>query len=242
MKATWSTIIAIGLLIACGGADTPTTQPSQNQQTPPEAKANFFEQASYALGLDIGQSLRQLEFDIDLAALARGMNDTLQGNSPELSPQQAATIKQKLFAQLEAKQAKKIEAISDKNQDEGQAFLVANKEKEGVVATESGLQYLVLKEGDGQTPTPEDRVTVHYRGTLLDGTEFDSSYKRGEPTTFPVKGVIKGWTEALQLMKVGSTYRLFIPSELAYGSRGAGQKITPHSTLIFDVELLAIEP
>lgn len=245
MKIIWMTLIAAGVLIVCGGADAPTTQPSQpaqEQQAPPQTQADFAEQASYALGLDIGQSLRQLEFNIDLAALTRGLNDTLQGNEPELTPQQAATVKQKLFAQLEAKQAQKMQAIGQKNRDEGQAFLIANKEKEGIITTESGLQYQVLKEGDGQVPTADDRVTVHYRGTLLDGTEFDSSYKRGEPTTFPVNGVIKGWTEALQLMKVGSHYRLYIPSELAYGSRGAGQKIKPNATLIFEVELLSIEP
>jgi len=245
MRMTWTPIIMVGLLIACAAADTPTTkvdEPSAASQPSAKAPTNFPEQASYALGLDIGKSLQQIEFKLDLASLTRGINDTLQGNEPELSPQQAAAAKQKLFAQLEAKQTQKMQTLGNKNQDEGQVFLAANKEKEGIVTTDSGLQYLVLKEGDGQIPTPEDRVTVHYRGTLLDGTEFDSSYKRDKPTTFPVRGVIKGWTEALQLMKVGSTYRLFIPSNLAYGSRGAGQKITPHATLIFDVELLAIEP
>ena len=245
MRITWAPIIIVGLLIACAPSSTSAaeTDPTPATSQPSaEAQPPFAEKVSYALGLDIGKSLQQLEFKLDLASLVRGMNDSLDGNEPELSPQQAAAVKQKLFAQLEAKQTQKMQVVGSKNQDEGQIFLAANKEKEGVTTTDSGLQYLVLKEGNGQVPTPEDRVTVHYRGTLLDGTEFDSSYKRSEPTTFPVRGVIKGWTEALQLMKVGSKYRLFIPPNLAYGSRGAGAKITPNATLIFDVELLAIEP
>jgi FKBP-type peptidyl-prolyl cis-trans isomerase FklB len=130
--------------------------------------------------------------------------------------------------------------VSEKNREDGAAFLAANKSKAGVVTTDSGLQYKILTQGEGSTPKQNDKVTVHYSGTLLDGTEFDSSYKRGKPATFQVNGVIRGWTEALQLMSVGSKYRLFIPADLAYGQRGAGQKIGPNTMLIFDVELLSI--
>ncbi|MBW2412326.1 MAG: FKBP-type peptidyl-prolyl cis-trans isomerase, partial [Deltaproteobacteria bacterium] len=150
-------------------------------------------------------------------------------------------IKQEFSRQVQESRQTQMAALSEKNRADGEAFLAANKNKEGVVTTASGLQYKVLKKGDGPKPQNNDRVSVHYRGTLLDGTEFDSSYKRGKPATFQVNGVIRGWTEALQLMNVGSKYQLFIPSDLAYGTRGAGRKIGPNSTLIFDVELLGIE-
>ena len=135
----------------------------------------------------------------------------------------------------------KTETLAEKNMEEGEKFLSENKKKKGIVTTKSGLQYIVLSEGNGARPKATDKVKVHYKGTLIDGTEFDSSYKRGEPAVFQVKGVIPGWTEALQLMKVGSKYNLFIPSNLAYGQRGAGSKIGPNVTLIFEVELLSIE-
>ena len=143
--------------------------------------------------------------------------------------------------QMQAKQQEKLKEAGDANKKEGEAFLAANKGKEGVVILPSGLQYKILKEGAGPKPTASDSVVCNYRGTLINGAEFDSSYKRGQPATFPVSGVIKGWTEALQLMAVGSKWQLFIPSELAYGERGAGADIGPSSTLIFEVELLSIE-
>ena len=142
---------------------------------------------------------------------------------------------------LQAKHAEKATAASAENIAAGKAFLEANKAAEGIQVTASGLQYKVIQTGDGATPTLGDTVTTHYRGTLINGKEFDSSYRRGEPATFPVNGVIPGWTEALQLMTVGSKWQLFIPSDLAYGPRGAGQDIEPHSTLVFDIELLAIK-
>ncbi len=192
------------------------------------------EKAGYAVGLDIGASLKRFESGIELKALFRGIEDSLKGNKPLLTQEEAATVRSDLFKRIQ-------EELAEKNLKEGEAFLAENKNKEGVVTTASGLQYIVLKEGDGATPEATEQVTVHYRGTLLDGTEFDSSYSRGQPATFPVRGVIAGWTEALQLMKVGSKYRLFIPSKLAYGERGAGQRIGPNATLIFEVELLDIE-
>jgi FKBP-type peptidyl-prolyl cis-trans isomerase FklB len=135
----------------------------------------------------------------------------------------------------------KVKVVGEKNVKEGETFLAANKKKEGVVTLPSGLQYKILKTGDGPKPTKDQTVKCHYRGTLIDGTEFDSSYKRGEPTEFPVGQVIKGWTEALQLMPVGSKWQLFIPSDLAYGPNGAGQMIGPNVTLIFDIELISIK-
>ena len=146
-----------------------------------------------------------------------------------------------LQAEMRKKQEEKMKLAGDANQKEGAAFLAANKTKEGVVTTSSGLQYKVLKQGDGPKPTATDSVVCNYRGTLINGTEFDSSYKRGQPATFPVNGVIKGWTEALQLMPTGSKWQLFVPADLAYGARGAGQDIGPNATLIFEVELLSIQ-
>jgi FKBP-type peptidyl-prolyl cis-trans isomerase FklB len=143
--------------------------------------------------------------------------------------------------EMAAQQAERNKILVEKNKKEGEIFLAENKKKEGVVTLPSGLQYKVIKEGTGETPKLTDTVTVNYSGTLIEGTEFDSSYRRGQPATFPVKGVIAGWTEALQLMKVGSKWQLFIPSNLAYGERGAGRDIGPNTTLIFDVELLSIK-
>jgi FKBP-type peptidyl-prolyl cis-trans isomerase FklB len=142
---------------------------------------------------------------------------------------------------LQAKLMAEMEVLAAKNKADGEAFLAENAKQEGVVVTSSGLQYKVLEPGEGDAPTPADTVTVNYRGTLVDGTQFDSSYDRGQPATFPVQGVIPGWTEALQLMKPGSKYQLAIPAELAYGERGAGQTIGPNSTLLFDVELISVE-
>ena len=217
--------------LSCGSSD----QPAKVDLNDPAAKF------SYALGLEIGSSLKQLQTDIDMAVFARGVEDNLTGREPLLTPQQAAEVKQEFFKKMQEERTQKNKDLSEKNRKEEEEFLAANKKKDGVITTASGLQYEVLTEGDGAKPKDTDEVTVHYRGTLIDGTEFDSSYGRGEPATFPVKGVISGWTEALQLMKVGSKYRLFIPSSLAYGERGAGQVIGPNATLIFEVELLGIK-
>ncbi len=196
---------------------------------------------SYALGLDIGANLKGLETEIHFDAFIRGVEAGLKGSKPLLTPQEATELKQKFFKKRQEERARKMKEVGEKNRKEGEAFLAKNRKKEGVVTIASGLQYIVLSDGDGPKPRRTDKVRVHYRGTLLDGTEFDSSYTRGQPATFPVTGVIPGWTEALQLMKVGSEYRLFIPSKLAYGERGAGSRISPNATLIFEVKLLAIE-
>lgn len=193
------------------------------------------EKASYAVGLDIGQSLARYGAAIDLPLLIRGIEDSLKRNKPLLAPEEAAKVTTEFFQKIQRE-------LAEKNQAAEEAFLAENKKKEGVKTTASGLQYMLIQEGDGPTPKPTDRVRVHYRGTLLDGTEFDSSYSRGEPTTFEVRRVIPGWTEGLQLMKVGSKYRFFIPSRLAYREQGAGPNIGPNAMLLFEVELLGIEP
>lgn len=202
---------------------------------------SFEEKISYVLGREIGNSFRESPVEIDFDIFIQGMRDTLKGRESLLDADETGQIKQEFSRQVQERRQTQMAALSEKNRADGEAFLAANKNKEGVVTTESGLQYKVLKKGNGPKPQDNDRVTVHYRGKLLDGTEFDSSHKRGKPATFQVSGVIRGWTEALQLMNVGSEYRLFIPSDLAYGNRGAGRQIGPNAMLIFDVELLGIE-
>ena len=196
---------------------------------------------SYALGMDLGATLHHDEVEVDPDILAQGLKDSLAGGKTQLTEDEAKAVLTETQNQVRAKMQAKIQAESDVNKKQGDAFLADNKTKEGVVALPSGLQYTVLKQGNGPTPTASDSVVCNYRGTLLDGKEFDSSYKRGQPATFPVSGVIKGWTEALQLMPVGSKWQLFVPSDLAYGERGAGADIGPNSTLVFEVELLSIE-
>ena len=194
--------------------------------------AKFF----YSLGLQVGSFSRGLRTEVDRDAFKRGLEDGLKNNKPLLSPQKAFEIRQSFIRKL-------VKEHTAKNLKEGAAFLAANKKRKGVVTTASGLQYEMLKKGKGQRPRAVDMVVVHYRGTLLDGTEFDNSYKRGEPAIFKVGGVIRGWQEALQLMKVGSKYKLFIPSGLAYGAQGRapGSGIYPHAALIFEVELMSIK-
>ncbi len=201
------------------------------------------QKVSYSIGMDIGKNLKQNEIDIEMEALARGIKDALADSStkPLLTAAQIEETMQQFQQDMMAKQNEKTNAMSSKNKSAGDAFLAENAKKEGVVVLPSGLQYKIIKAGNGPKPKATDEVTTHYRGTLIDGTEFDSSYKRGQPTSFPVNGVISGWTEALQLMPVGSKWQLFIPSNLAYGERGAGGTIGPNSTLIFDIELLAIK-
>ena len=211
--------------------------------TPPAAKQlqTESEKASYALGMQIGKHVKGLPAGIDLELFLRGVRDTVSGHTPLLTQDEALKVQQRFFKDNQAKQGKRWEETGRKNKQEGAAFLAANRKKAGVKTTRSGLQYAVIREGDGGKPKKKDRVRVHYRGTLLDGTEFDSSYSRDEPATFELRRVIPGWTEAIQLMRVVSKYRLFIPSELAYRERGAGPEIGPHATLIFEVELLGIE-
>src|SRR5213595_4040022 len=195
------------------------------------------DKVSYSLGLNIGFNIGRHNVPINPDALVAGIKDAIAGK-PQLTPDQ---IKETMTA-FEKDMEQKQKAAADKNASEGTKFLEENKKKEGVKTTASGLQYKVIKEGTGAQPKATDTVTVNYRGTLINGTEFDSSYKRGQPVTFPLNGVIKGWTEALQLMKQGAKYQLFIPSNLAYGERAMGPDIGPNSTLTFEVELQDVKP
>jgi FKBP-type peptidyl-prolyl cis-trans isomerase FklB len=201
------------------------------------------DKASYAIGLNIGKSMHKDSVEIDPAILLRGLKDGLAGAKPLLTDDEARASVVALQADLRKKQEEKMLAQGEANKKAGDAFLAENKTKDGVVTLPSGLQYKILTEGTGPKPSTTDVVVCHYKGTLLDNTEFDSSYKHGQPATFPVTGVIKGWTEALQLMPVGSKWQLFIPSDLAYGARGGpGGAIGPNATLVFEVELMSIQP
>jgi FKBP-type peptidyl-prolyl cis-trans isomerase FklB len=195
------------------------------------------DKVSYSVGLSVGSNFKKQRQDLNPDAVLAGLKDALSGKQPALSEKEMQETMEAWSKQMEDKQ----KAVGEKNVADGVKFLAENKSKSGVKTTASGLQYKVIKEGSGAQPKVTDTVTVHYRGTLINGTEFDSSYKRGQPASFPVNGVIKGWTEALQLMKAGSKYQLFIPSSLAYGERAAGADIAPNSTLIFEVELLDVK-
>jgi len=200
------------------------------------------QKASYAIGMNWGTGLHRQGIDVDSAALIQGMKDALAGGKTLLTEDEARSALMQLQKDMQEKQQAKAAAEGEANKKEGDAFLAANKTKEGVVVLPSGLQYKILKEGSGPKPAATDSVVCNYKGTLINGTEFDSSYKRGEPATFPVTGVIKGWTEALQLMPVGSKWQLFIPPDLAYGPRGTpGGPIGPNATLTFEVELISIK-
>jgi FKBP-type peptidyl-prolyl cis-trans isomerase FklB len=199
------------------------------------------EKDSYALGLNIGRGLSKQPVDLDAAAVARGLKDALSGGKTLLTDEEAAADLEKLKDQVQKATEAKMQELGAENRKAGAAFLAENKTKEGVVTLPSGLQYKILTPGTGPKPTADDTVVCQYKGTLLDGTEFDSSYKRGQPATFAVGKVIKGWTEALQLMPVGSKWQLFIPADLAYGERGAGNVIPPNATLVFEVELVSIQ-
>jgi FKBP-type peptidyl-prolyl cis-trans isomerase FklB len=198
------------------------------------------QKGAYALGQQLGGDLKDGGVEVDIDMLAAGIKDAYAGTSL-LDDTEIASAMENLQREMMEKQMAQREKAAKENLREGQAFLSENAQKDGVETTESGLQYEVIEKGSGKTPTPESTVTVHYRGTLIDGTEFDSSYRRGEPATFPVNGVIAGWTEALQLMSEGAKYKLYIPADLAYGERGAGQAIGPNETLIFDVELISVK-
>jgi FKBP-type peptidyl-prolyl cis-trans isomerase FklB len=201
------------------------------------------DKASYAIGLNIGKSMHKDSVDVDAAILLRGLKDGLTGSKPLLTDDEARASMVALQADLRKKQEEKMLVQGEANKKAGEAFLAENKTKDGVVTLPSGLQYKILTEGTGPKPTATDTVVCNYKGTLLDNTEFDSSFKRGQPATFPISGVIKGWTEALQLMPVGSKWQLFIPSDLAYGARGGpGGSIGPNATLVFEVELMSIQP
>lgn len=210
-------------------------------QAPPPPGPPDKAKLSYALGMDLGTQLRTQSIDIDPAVFSRAFTAALSNATTEMTQEEARAIITAFQLDLRRKQAETMAKAGEKNKQEGEAFLAANKTKPGVVTLPSGLQYKVVKEGSGPKPAATDTVVCNYRGTLIDGTEFDSSYSRKQPATFPVSGVIKGWTEALQLMPVGSTWELYVPAALAYGPRGAGAQIGPNATLIFTVELLSIQ-
>ena len=210
--------------------------PLFGQEKSPQLKDQK-DKVSYSIGMQIGFNLARQKVDINPDVLSAGIKDSLAGK-PQLTSDQVKDV----MAQFEKDMEQKQKQLGEKNKTEGVKFIEENKSKPGVKTTASGLQYKVEKEGTGAQPKATDMVTVNYRGTLIDGTEFDSSYKRGQPATFPVNGVIKGWTEALQLMKKGAKYQLFIPSNLAYGERAMGPDIGSNSTLIFEVELMDVKP
>ena len=198
------------------------------------------DKVSYMVGMQLGNNVKGLSESIDIETVIAAMRDVYEGNELKMTTEEANAVRVAFSKQLQAEQTKVADAEKNLNTEEGAKFLAENGKRSEVTTTETGLQYEVLTAGTGEKPTLEDRVKVHYRGTLLDGTEFDSSYSRNAPAEFPLNGVIKGWTEALQLMSVGSKYKLFIPSDIAYGDRGTRGPIGPNATLIFEVELLEI--
>src|SRR5438046_4848145 len=210
--------------------------PLFGQEKSPQLKDQK-DKISYSIGLNIGFNLSRQKVQIKPDLVAAGIKDAIAGKH-QLTTDQIKEI----MATFEKDMEQKQKAAGEKNASEGTKFLDENKKKEGVKTTASGLQYKVIKDATGAQPKATDTVTVNYRGTLINGTEFDSSYKRGQPATFPLNGVIKGWTEGLQLMKVGAKYQFFIPSDLAYGQRAMGPDIAPNSTLIFEVELKSVQP
>jgi FKBP-type peptidyl-prolyl cis-trans isomerase FklB len=230
MKHLFAAALCVALALPCAAiaADAPALKSEK-------------EKLSYSIGMDIGGNLRRQTIEVDPDVLAKGFKDAYTGGKTLLTDEEARQAIQDFQKTLMEKRAETTRKLGEKNKAEGEKFLAENGKKEGVKTLPSGLQYKELAPGTGKTPTSTDTVTTHYRGTLVDGTEFDSSHKRGEPVTFPVSGVIPGWAEALQLMKEGAKWQLFIPPNLAYGDRGAGEVIGPNSTLIFEVELISIQ-
>jgi FKBP-type peptidyl-prolyl cis-trans isomerase FklB len=216
------------------------TTPSTARAAAPVVLKTQREKESYAMGMNLGTGLHRQGMTLDPALLARGLKDAQSGAKTAMTEDEARAAMAQLQTDVRAKLDAKAKEEGAVNRKEGDAFLAANKTKEGVVTLPSGLQYKILKEGTGPKPAATDTVTCNYSGKLLNGTEFDSSYKRGQPASFPLTGVIKGWTEALQLMPVGSKWQLFIPADLAYGDHPPSREIAPGSTLVFEVELLSI--
>ena len=229
MTFKWLAVAALCALTAQAGADEATSL-----KTPQE-------KLSYGIGADLGRNLKRLGIDVNPELIRKGIADGLSDGKLQMSDEEIGAALQGLQAQIQRKAAQAASVAGEENKKAGEAFLAQNKSKEGVVSLPSGLQYKILKAGEGKKPTEADQVECNYRGTLINGTEFDSSYRRGQPATFGVTQVIAGWKEALQLMPVGSKWQLFVPPSLAYGERGAGREIGPNSTLIFEVELLAIK-
>jgi FKBP-type peptidyl-prolyl cis-trans isomerase len=230
-KVVLAVTAMLSLLLGCS-ADQPASKA-------PEVKT-FEQKIGYVFGREIGQSFRETPAKIDLDAFMLGIQDGLNQRPSLLSTEEEEKTKEEFSAKMQEEQSKRFAAQAEKNQTDEDDFLAKNKSQPGVVTTASGLQYEVLQEGSGAAIQQTDRVKVHYRGSLLDGTEFDSSYSRNQPAVFDVGGIIPGWTEGLQLMKVGGKYRLWVPSKLAYGARGAGKVIGPNTLLVFEVEPLEV--
>jgi FKBP-type peptidyl-prolyl cis-trans isomerase len=240
--------LAAGLFVGTAvSQQTPPNAPSatktdQTQAANPNGLNTQKDKFSYALGMNVGNNLRKQAVPVDPDLLMRGLKDALAGGNTALSEEEMRSTLTEMQSELRKQMQEKAKAEGEANKKEGDAFLAANKGKEGVVVLPSGLQYKILKAGTGPKPVATDSVVCNYTGTLINGKEFDSSAKHGGPATFPVNGVIKGWTEALQLMPTGSKWQLFVPSDLAYAERGAGADIGPNATLTFEVELVSIQP
>lgn len=230
MRRILSGVLALSILVlgACQGPGGTPTLETDNQK------------ASYGIGLQMGAQLAPTEALLDMNAFRAGIRDGMAGNEPAIPQGELQVVIQTFSEAVSAQESERMAVEAEVNATEGEAFLAENAGKEGVTVTESGLQYEVIREGDGARPSPEDRVSLHYKGTLIDGTQFDSSYDRGEPAVFGVGGVIAGFSEGLQLMSVGSHYRFFIPADLGYGPQGTAGDIGPNATLIFELELLEI--
>jgi FKBP-type peptidyl-prolyl cis-trans isomerase len=226
-------ILALVLPAGAWAADKPAKAPDLT---------TFEQKFSYVIGREIGQSFQEAPAKIDLDVFVRGLQDAMNKRPSPIAAEEEAKIKEEFSQRMQAEQGKRMAEAGEKNRKEEETFLAKNKTEPGVKSTESGLQYKVLQEGTGAPIKASDRVKVHYKGTLLNGTEFDSSYSRNQPAVFELTGVIPGWTEGLQLMKVGGKYRLWVPSKLAYGARGAGRMIGPNTLLVFDIEPLEVVP
>lgn len=237
MKCSLLLLCAVTFFAAQINAEDKSAAP--NSESPFKTQK---EKASYSLGMQIGSDMKEHKLEIDPEWVSKGFRDAFSGGKSLLTEAQMKEALDRFEKDLQERMAKEEQELPEKNKKEGEAFLAQNKKNDKDVKTlPSGLQYKVLREGTGPSPKSDDTVTTHYRGTLIDGTEFDSSYSRGEPSTFALNQVIKGWQEALQLMKVGSKWKVFVPSDLAYGEQGAGRAIGPNATLVFEIELLSIQ-
>ncbi|AXQ31216.1 FKBP-type peptidyl-prolyl cis-trans isomerase [Solimonas sp. K1W22B-7] len=230
-------VAASSLFVACAKKEGATAEGATAAAGELTTDAQKF---GYSIGVDLGKSLAPVKADVDVESLKAGLDDAVSGKTPKLDDKQREEVKMTVAKKLQEKQVAEREKQAGKAKTDGEKFLAENGKKAGVKTTASGLQYEVLTEGKGAHPKASDTVTVHYKGTLLNGEEFDSSYSRNQPVTFPLGNVIPGWTEGVQLMTPGSKYKFYIPSALGYGERGAGVKIGPNETLVFEVELLSV--
>jgi len=231
MKLRWLVGLSIVTLFLAGQIGAQETPVLKDQK----------DKVSYSIGMEIGKNMKRQSLDVNPELLTRGVKDAFSEGKPLMTEEEMKEALMAFQKEMIAKQQELAKVAGEKNQKEGEAFLAENKKKEGVITLPSGLQYKVIKAGSGKKPKATDTVTVHYQGTLINGTEFDSSYRRGQPVSFPVNGVIPGWTEALQLMETGAKWQIVIPSNLAYGDRGVGPQIGPNATLIFEIELISIQ-